>query len=86
MRLDARVRPLLEPAQWIRPTGEISERGFHTWTFPEPFIEAFSKSAQSQGVAQNQDIDAFGRRGGLLSSGLQLSGWLRLLRKQRRSK
>ena len=64
MRLDVGVGPLFQPAQRIRPAGDVGEGGFHARTFPEPFVEPFSKSAQRQRVAQDQDVDALGRRCG----------------------
>src|SRR5438552_3512768 len=82
MRLDVRVRPLLEPAQRIRSTSDVGKRALHPRIFPEPFVEAFSKSAQSQRVAQNQDVDAFRRGGRLEGDGLHFAHGLRLLCKQ----
>src|ERR1700674_149924 len=65
MRFDARVGPVLQPAQRIRAAGEIREGGFHERTFPESFVEPLSESAKGEGIPEDQDTDGILRRDGL---------------------
>src|ERR1044071_8932803 len=75
MRLDVRVGPVLQPAQRIRPAGEISERRLHLRTLAKSFVEPFPESAERERIAKNKDTEAAGlRRRVLLRRGLMFGG------------
>ena len=78
MRFDIGVRTIFEPTQGVCSTGEIGVRRLYARIFPKPFVQPFSESAQSQGVSEDQDGDAFGRRGALAKCARRSFPWLRL--------
>src|SRR5204862_3555847 len=60
MCLDAGVRSVFQPAQWICAAGEVGESRFGERTLPKSFIEAFPESAERERIAEDQNFYALG--------------------------